>query len=144
LFALYGYFLYYEGKTDEAERALKRALELSANQADEEPMIISAMLHASLGQRERIDPRVFAFVPEKAVDGDTAEWIASIYALLGEKQKSLAWFRRALQVGNHNYPWFQRDKNWDKLRSDSEFQSLMQEAKQHWEQYTQLFGDGKF
>jgi TolB-like protein/predicted Ser/Thr protein kinase len=143
LSALLGYFLYYEGKPEEAEQALDRALQLGAKQADEEPMIISGMLHASLGQRDRIDLRVLAFKPEETVDGDTAEWVGSVYALLGEKQKALAWLRRALQVGNHNYPWFQRDKNWDKLRSDPEFQGLMQEAQQHWKQYTKLFGDGK-
>ena len=31
------------------------------------------MLHASLGQRDRIDPRVFNIKPEETVDGDTAE-----------------------------------------------------------------------
>ena len=60
-------------KPEETERALNRALQLGGTHADEEPMIISAMLHASLGQRDRIDPRVFHFKPEETVDGDTAE-----------------------------------------------------------------------
>jgi eukaryotic-like serine/threonine-protein kinase len=141
LSALLGYFLYYEGKPEEAEQAVNRALQLGGTHADEEPMIISAILHASLGQRDRIDPRIFRFKPEETVDGDTAEWIGSLHALLGEKPQALVWLRRTLQVGNHNYPWFQRDKNWDKLRSDPEFQSLMHEAQQHWNQYTKLFGD---
>jgi hypothetical protein len=72
---------------------------------------------------------------------DTTKWIGSLHALLGEKQQALVWLGRALKVGNHNYPRFQRDKNWDKLRSDAEFQTLMQEAQQHWNQYTKLFAD---
>ena len=41
-----------------------------------------------------------------------------IRSLLGERQQAIAWLRRAVQVGNHNYPWFRRDKNWDSLRND--------------------------
>ncbi len=144
LYALLGYFLYYEGKPGEAETAFLHAREIASNQADDELLIIPAMLYASQGRRDKIDPRLWAFKPEETVDGDTAEWIASTYALLGEKEKSLAWFRRTLQVGNHNYPWFQRDKNWEKLRNDPDFQKLMGEAQQHWNEYTKLFGDGKF
>ena len=141
LSALLGYFLYYEGKPEEAEQALNRALHLGGTQADEEPMIISAMLHASLGQRDRIDSRVFRFKPEETVDGDTAEWIGSLHALLGEKQQALVWLRRALQVGNHNYPWFQRDKNWDRLSLRPLISKSHGGTQQHWNQYTKLFAD---
>jgi eukaryotic-like serine/threonine-protein kinase len=144
LYVLLGYFLYYEGKPDEAEKALAHAREIGNNQADDELQIITSMLYASQGRRDKVDPRLWSYKPEETVDGDTAEWIASTYALLGEKEKSLAWFRRTLQVGNHNYPWFQRDKNWDKLRSDPDFQGLLHEAQQHFNEYTKLFGDGKF
>ena len=63
-----------------------------------------------------------------------------MYALLGEKQPALAWLRRAVQVGNHNFPWFQRDKNWDKLRGDAEFQRIMLEVEGYWKHYNELFG----
>ncbi len=44
-----------------------------------------------------------------------------------------------VQLGNHNYPWFQRDKNWDKLRSDPEFQRIMHEVEGYWKHYQELF-----
>jgi tetratricopeptide (TPR) repeat protein len=141
LSALLGYFLYYEGKPEESRRAIDNAIQLGGTHADEEPLVISSMLYASLGQRDRIDPRFFKFKPEETVDGDTAEWVGSVYALLGEKQPALVWLRRSLQVGNHNYPWYQRDKNWDKIRSDPEFQSIMQEVERHWTEYKRLFGE---
>ena len=77
-----------------------------------------------------------------ALAGDTsnAEKIIAVYALLGEKQPALAWLRRAVQVGNHNFPWFQRDKNWDKLRGDAEFQRIMLEVEGYWKHYDELFG----
>jgi len=139
LLTILGYFLYYEGKLDEAQQTLDRASQLSGAQAGEEPMVMSAMVHASRGERDKINPRIFRYKPEEMVDGDLAEWIGAIYALLGEKEPALAWLRRAVQVGNHNYPWFQRDKNWDKLRGDAEFQRIMGEVEGYWKHYNELF-----
>ena len=140
LLTMLGYFLYYQGKIDEAQQTLDRAVQLSGAQADEEPMVISAIVHASRGERDQIDPRIFRYKPEEVVDGDLAEWIGSVYALLGEKQPALAWLRRAVQLGDHNFPWFQRDKNWDKLRGDAEFQRIMGEVEGYWNHYNELFG----
>jgi serine/threonine protein kinase/TolB-like protein/Tfp pilus assembly protein PilF len=135
-----GDFLYYQGETDEAQQVLDRALQAQGPQGEEEPMVYSAMVYASRGQRDRIDPRLFQYKPEDVVDGDLAEWIGAVYALLSEKQPALAWLRRAVQVGNHNYPWFHRDKNWDKLRGDAEFQRIMLEVEGYWKHYNELFG----
>ena len=143
LLAILGYFLYYEGKFDEAQQALDRALQVSSAQAEEEPMIMSAMLHAARSERDKIDPRVFRYKPEEVVDGDLAEWIGAVYALLGEKEAALAWLRRSVRVGNHNFPWFQRDKNWDKLRGDPDFQRLMSEVEGYWKHYVELFETAK-
>jgi serine/threonine-protein kinase len=41
------------------------------------------------------------------MDGDYAHWTGGIHALLGEKPDALAWLRRAVEVGDHNYPGFQ-------------------------------------
>jgi TolB-like protein/Tfp pilus assembly protein PilF len=140
LLTMLGYFLYYEGKIDEAQQTLDRVSQLSGAQASEEPMIMSAMVHAARGERDKINPRIFRYKPEEIVDGDLAEWIGAVYALLGQKEPALAWLRRAVQVGNHNYPWFQRDKNWDKLRADAEFQRIMAEVEGYWQHYNELFG----
>ena len=140
LLTFLGDFLYYQGKTDEAEQALNRAVQLQGPGGEDEPMVIAAIIHASRGQRDKIDPRIFRYQPEDIIDGDLAEWIGSVYALLGEKQPALAWLRRAVQVGNHNYPWFQRDQNWDKLRGDPAFQRIMFEVESYWKHYNELFG----
>jgi hypothetical protein len=59
---------------------------------------------------DKIDPIVFQRKPEQFVDGDGAYWIGGVYAMLGDKKQALAWLRRAVALGNHNDPWFQRDK----------------------------------
>lgn len=142
LLTMLGYFLYYQGKMDEAQRVLDRALQVSKSETDEEPRVISAIVHASRSERDKIDPRVFGYKPKEIVDGDLAEWIGDVYAQLGEKDAALAFLRQAVRRGNHNYPWFLRDKNWDKLRSDPEFQSIMSEVEGYWKHYTELFGQG--
>ena len=139
LLTFLGDFLYYQDKSGEAVQALDRASQVVGSHQADELLVISAIVHASRGEREQIDPRIFQYKPAEVVDGDLAEWIGAVHALLGEKEAALAWLRRAVQVGNHNYPWFQRDKNWDKLRGDPEFQRIMAEVEGYWKHYKELF-----
>ena len=138
--AFLGKFLYYQGKLDEAEPVLSRAVELAHNNGDNSAQVMAAFLYASRGQRDKIDPKILESRPTDVIDGDLAYWTGGIHALLGEREEALAWLRRAVEVGNHNYPWFQKDKNYDSLRGDPEYQRIMQEVRQHWEQYKQIFG----
>jgi eukaryotic-like serine/threonine-protein kinase len=140
LLSFLGNFLYYQGKTAEAEQVLKRALEIRGPTGDPEPDVMMGFVQASLGHRDRIAPNLLNFKPEDTIDGDLAEWIGAIHALLGDRNDAIAWLRRTVQLGNHNYPWFQRDKNWDKLRSDSEFQQIMHEVEGYWNHYNDLYG----
>lgn len=103
-------------------------------------MVLSAIVHASRGERDKINPQFFRYKPEDIVDGDLAEWIGAAYALLNEKETALAFLRQAVQRGNHNYPWFQRDKSWDKLRGDAEYQRILSEVEGYWKRYVELFG----
>jgi tetratricopeptide (TPR) repeat protein len=139
LIGFLGYFLYYEGKYDEAERWINKSLELRGGAGDDAPLIFSGYLHAMRGERDKIDPLVLAYRPEQIVDGDLAEWVGSVYALLGEKQTALAFLTRAVKLGDHNYPWFQRDKNWDKLHGDPDYEKLMRQVEGYWREYVREF-----
>ena len=138
--AYLGEFLYYQGKLDEAEVVLTRAEELGRDNADNSTRLMAGFLYASKEERDKIDPKILNARPADEIDGDGAYWTGGIYALLGEKEQALAWLRRAVDVGNHNYPWFQRDKNYDKLRGAAEYQRIMEEVRRHWEEYRQAFG----
>jgi serine/threonine protein kinase/tetratricopeptide (TPR) repeat protein len=135
-----GCFLYYQGKIDEAESILRRVLQLQPSNPEPEPRIFMAFVLASRGQRDQIDPTLLHYQPNDIVDGDVAEWIGAIHALLGEKAIALAWLKRSVQLGNHNYPWFQQDKNWDQVRDEPEFKRTMQEVDGYWRQYKKLVG----
>jgi TolB-like protein/Tfp pilus assembly protein PilF/predicted Ser/Thr protein kinase len=140
--AMLAYFLYYQGKADEAEPVVNRSLALRGGSGDDAPVIASAYLHAARGERNKIDPELLARRPADVLDGDTAEWIAGVYAMLGDKPAALAWLKRAIALGDHNYPWFKSDKNFNNLRGDPEFERLMREVEGYWKQYTAEFGRG--
>ncbi len=138
--AYLGEILYYEGKYAEAERVLGRAVELDPRTGDDTPLFLAGFLYASRGERNKIDPLVLKLQPAEVIDGDGAYWVAGIYCMLGDKPRALLWLRRAVELGNHNYPWFQRDKNFQKLRGDADYQRIMDEVRHHWEQYRARFG----
>jgi serine/threonine protein kinase/tetratricopeptide (TPR) repeat protein len=137
--AYFGGLLYYEGKLDEAEIILDRAVLLARTSGDDTPRMLAAFLYASRHQREKIDPRLLQYRPEQIIDGDGAYWIGGIYALLGDRQHALEWLKRTVALGDVNYPWFEHDKNFDSLRADPEYQSIMSEVRQRWQFYKNEF-----
>jgi eukaryotic-like serine/threonine-protein kinase len=137
--AYFGGLLYYEGKLDEAEPNLERAVLLARESDDDTPRMMAAFLYASRHQKEKIASRLLQYRPEQIVDGDGAYWIGGIYALLGDRQHALDWLKRTVALGDVNYPWFERDKNYNSLRADPEYQSIMAEIRQRWQSYKNEF-----
>ena len=135
----FGVVLYYEGKLDEAEPNLDRAVLLARDSGDDTSRMSAAFLYASRGQREKIDRRLLQYRPDQIIDGDGAYWLGGIYALLGDRQHALEWLRRTVALGDVNYPWFERDKNYDSLRADPEYQTIMAAIRQRWQAYKNEF-----
>jgi eukaryotic-like serine/threonine-protein kinase len=133
-----GEFLYYQGRLDEAEQVLLQAQRLGRNSGDNSPDVMAAFVYASRGQRDRIQPSLLTSRPAEIIDGDYAYWLGSIHALLGERDAALVWLDRAVDLGNHNYPWFQRDRNYNSLRGDPQYQRIMERVRGYWELYKQL------
>jgi TolB-like protein/tetratricopeptide (TPR) repeat protein/predicted Ser/Thr protein kinase len=138
--AYFGSILYYQGKYDEAQRILDQATLLGRDSDDDSARMMAGFLYASRNQRDKIDPRIFRYRPDQIVDGDGAYWTAGIYALLGDRKAALNWLRRTIELGDVNYPWFERDTNFDRLRSDPEYQAIMGGVRQRWEGYEKEFG----
>ena len=138
--AMLVHMLYYQDRTPEAEPLLARAALVSHSKVDT-PLCFSEFVYASRGEREKLDPRLLALRPAEVVNAELAYGISGIRALLGDKQEALAWLTRTIELGNHNYPWFQRDRNYEKLRGDPEFQRLMTEVRRRWDRYQELFSE---
>jgi serine/threonine protein kinase/Flp pilus assembly protein TadD len=137
--AYLGLVLYYEGKLDEGESEMDRAVALGHDSEDDSARLLAAFLYASRGQKEKIDARLLRYHPDQIIDGDAAYWLGGIYALLGDRQQALDWLKRTVALGDVNYPWFELDKNYDSLRSDPEYQSIMAGVRQRWEAYKKEF-----
>jgi hypothetical protein len=54
-----------------------------------------------------------------------AYWVASTYAILGEKDLAFKWLNRAVKLGNENKPHYERDHSLDTLRDDPRFAELL-------------------
>jgi tetratricopeptide (TPR) repeat protein len=131
--------LYYEGRLDDAEADFDRAVLLGRDSKDDTARMLAGFLYASRGEREKIDPRLLQYRPEQVIDGDAAYWLGGIYGLLGERQRALDWLKRSVALGDVNYPWFQRDKNYDSLRADPDYQSVMAGVQRRWSAYKSEF-----
>ena len=141
--AYFGCILYYQGKLDEAESNLSRAVELEGNSSDNSARMLAAFVYAARGQRQKIDPRLFNYRPNEVIDGDAAYWLAGIHALLGDKPNALLWLKRTVELGDVNYPWFERDKNFESLRADPEYKAIMAGVRQRWQAYKDEFDAGR-
>lgn len=116
--------LYYRGEPVKAAEILEQVLEQHPQLDGIRP--IYATFLSALGWHEDARAQITDEVLKTAdTDHDVAYWLASAYALEGERDKALEWLRRAIELGNENRPWFERDKNWDSLRSDPEYQRII-------------------
>ena len=126
---------HYLGKTDEAIEILKRVL--GENPHMQFPRIFLAKFYLTKGEIERakalITPRVIAAAE---ADGDIAYWLAGYYAIQHDNDEALKWFRRAIDMGNENYPWFHNDPSMNNVRNDPRFKEIMDDLRHRWEQLT--------
>jgi len=116
--------LYYHGEPTKAAEILEAVLEQHPQLDGIRP--IYATFLSALGFNEEARAQLTDEVIKTAnTDHDVAYWLASAYAMEGERDQALKWLRRAIELGNENRPWFERDKNWESLRSDQEYQRIL-------------------
>ena len=69
-----------------------------------------------------------------AADHDVAIWLASFYAMENMRDEAIEWIKRAISLGNENYPLFADNPRLDNLRCDLRFIDLMNDLKKKWEE----------
>jgi len=117
--------LYYHGDVVKAAEMLEQVLEQQPQLDGIRP--IYATFLSALGFSDEARAQITDEVKEAAnIDHDVAYWLASAYAIEGERDEALKWLRRAIELGNENRAWFERDQNWDTLRKDPEYQQIIQ------------------
>ena len=116
--------LYYRGDVVKAAEILEQVLEQQPQLDGIRP--IYATFLSALGFSEEARAQLTDEVRKTAdTDHDVAYWLASAYAMEGEREEALKWLRRAIELGNENRRWFEADKNWNSLRDDPEYQRII-------------------
>jgi serine/threonine-protein kinase len=62
-------------------------------------------------------------------DSEMAYRLATYFAVDGDSSEALHWLRRAIYLGNENYPWFQKNPAWNNLRTNSDFERTLEDLK---------------
>jgi len=62
-------------------------------------------------------------------DGEMAYRLATYFAVEGDASEALHWLRRAIYLGNENYPWFQKNPAWNRLRTNADFERILEDLK---------------
>ena len=62
-------------------------------------------------------------------DSEMAYRLASYFAVEGDAGEALHWLRRAIYLGNENYPWFQKNPVWNNLHTNADFSRILDDLK---------------
>jgi len=62
-------------------------------------------------------------------DSEMAYRLATYFAVEGDSSEALHWLRRAIYLGNENYPWFQKNPAWKNLHTNADFDRILEDLK---------------
>ncbi len=89
-----------------------------------------ALCYVQLGDREK----AASFIVDETLsaaeaDSEMAYRLATYFALEGDESEALHWLRRAIYLGNENYPWFSINPAWRKLGGHADFERILEDLK---------------
>jgi serine/threonine-protein kinase len=114
---------------------LKAAIEILEDVIrDDESMRIAvptlALCYVQAGERARAAALLKDDTLTAAeADSEMAYRLATYFAVEGDSSEALHWLRRAIYLGNENYPWFQKNPAWNNLRTNTDFERILEDLK---------------
>ncbi len=89
-----------------------------------------AMCYVQMGDRER----AASLITEESMaaaeaDSEMAYRLATYFAVDGDESEALHWLRRAIYLGNENYPWFSKNPAWNRLHGHADFERILEDLK---------------
>jgi serine/threonine-protein kinase len=89
-----------------------------------------ALCYVQLGDRKR----ALEFITEDTLaaaeaDSEMAYRLATYFAVEGDESEALHWLRRAIYLGNENYPWFSKNPAWRVMAENADFQRILEDLK---------------
>ena len=89
-----------------------------------------ALCYVQAGERARAAALLNADTLTAAeADSEMAYRLATYFAVEGDSSEALHWLRRAIYLGNENYPWFSRNPAWNSLRTNADFERILEDLK---------------
>jgi eukaryotic-like serine/threonine-protein kinase len=89
-----------------------------------------ALCYVQLGDRAK----AATFIVDETLsaaeaDSEMAYRLATYFALEGDESEALHWLRRAIYLGNENYPWFSKNPAWRNLQGHADFERILEDLK---------------
>ena len=85
-----------------------------------------ALCYVQAGERERAAALLKDDTLAAAeADSEMAYRLATYFAVEGDSSEALHWLR----LGNENYPWFQKNPAWNNLRTNADFERILEDLK---------------
>ncbi len=89
-----------------------------------------AMCYVQVGERERAANLIEEnSISAAEADSEMAYRLATYFAVEGDESEALHWLRRAIYLGNENYPWFAKNPAWSRLRGHTDFERILDDLK---------------
>jgi len=89
-----------------------------------------AMCYVQIGDRERAAELIEEnSISAAEADSEMAYRLATYFAVEGDESEALHWLRRAIYLGNENYPWFTINPAWNRLRGHTDFERILEDLK---------------
>ena len=89
-----------------------------------------AMCYAMAGERERAASLIEEDSMSAAeADSEMAYRLATYFAVDGDESEALHWLRRAIYLGNENYPWLAKNPAWNRLHGHGDFERILEDLK---------------
>jgi eukaryotic-like serine/threonine-protein kinase len=123
-----GYQHMREGQLSRAVDTLEEVIRDDASLRIVFPTI--AMCYVQLGDRSRAATFITEDVLSAAgADSEMAYRLATYFAVEEDASEALHWLRRAIYLGNENYPWFSKNPAWRALSENADFQRILEDLK---------------
>jgi serine/threonine-protein kinase len=89
-----------------------------------------ALCYVQLGDRRK----AASFIVDETLsaaeaDSEMAYRLATYFAVEGDESEALHWLRRAIYLGNENYPWFSINPAWKNLAGHADFERILEDLK---------------
>lgn len=89
-----------------------------------------ALCYTQLGDREKAATFIIDETLAAAeADSEMAYRLATYFAVDGDESEALHWLRRAIYLGNENYPWFSKNPAWKRLSGHGDFERILEDLK---------------